>query len=474
MYSKLTSFLRTFLYFSLIFWAMSSGNLFAKPAAKGESPKESVSTQTAQTSKNKITSPQIEAEKNDTPTPKEKAVDKAGQRIGESIDKFSDAASSKLGKWIDTEVFLGITWLKLLFCLLLTFLVILLERMLRWVINIAIRKIPPHEDIISWRKRFLESLSSPFSLFVWSYGIYGALSPLYTHFQTKTGENLVHLVAQKAAYVGATIAIIWFILRLVGVLDVYLKRWAAATESTIDDMLVPIVGKTIRLFIILIGAMIIIQNMTGLKIGPLLASLGIGGLAVALAAKDSIANFFGTLTILFDKPFQVGHRITIDQYDGTVENVGFRSTRIRTLTGHLVTIPNEKLVNSSLENIGERPYIRWLTNIGITYDTPPDKVEKAVQIIREILENHEGMKEDFPPRVFFNGFNDWSLNIMVVVWYHPPDYWDYQAWQQKTCLEIMRRFEAEEIDFAFPSRTIYVANDDKRQLKLKMLKGEES
>jgi MscS family membrane protein len=254
---------------------------------------------------------------------------------------------------------------------------------------------------------------------------------------------------------------------------VYLKKWAAGTESTIDDMLVPIVGKTLRLFIIVIGGIIIVQNLTGLKIGPLLASLGIGGLAVALAAKDSIANFFGTLTILFDKPFQVGQRITIDQHDGTVENVGFRSTRIRTLTGHLVTIPNEKLVNSSVENIGERPHIRWLTNIGITYDTPPDKVEKAVQIIREILENHEGMQEDFPPRVFFNGFNDWSLNIMVIVWYHPPNYWDYQAWQQKACLEIMRRFEAEDVDFAFPSRTIYVANDDKRQLKLKMLKGQE-
>jgi MscS family membrane protein len=356
----------------------------------------------------------------------------------------------------------------------LTFLVIFLERMLRWIINTAIRKIPPDEDIISWKKRFLESLSSPLSLIVWSYGIYGALSPLYIHFQTKAGENLVYLVAQKAADIGVTIAIFWFILRLVGILDIYLKRWAAATESTIDDMLVHIVGKTLRLFIILIGAMIIIQNMTGLKIGPLLASLGIGGLAVALAAKDSIANFFGTLTILFDKPFQVGQRITIDKYDGTVESVGFRSTRIRTLTGHLVTIPNEKLVNSSVENIGERPYIRWLTNIGITYDTSPEKVEKTVQIIREILENHEGMKEDFPPRVFFNGFNDWSLNIMVIVWYHPPNYWDYQAWLQKTCLEIMHRFEAEGIDFAFPSRTIYLANDDKRQLKLKMLKGQES
>jgi MscS family membrane protein len=83
------------------------------------------------------------------------------------------------------------------------------------------------------------------------------------------------------------------------------------------------------------------------------------------------------------------------------------------------------------------------------------------------------MRDDFPPRVFFNGFDDWSLNIMVIVWYHPPNYWDFQEWLQKICLEIMRRFEAKDIDFAFPSRTIYLANDDKRQLKLKMLKAQE-
>jgi MscS family membrane protein len=473
MYSKLKSVLSALLYFSITFWVLLSVVSLANPVTKGVSPKESVPPQTAQPGKNKIDSPQVEAEKNGTHTLKEKAVEKAGERIGQQIDKFSRWASLKIGNWIEVEIFAGITWLKLLFCLLLTFLVVMVERLIRWLINSTIRKMPPHEDIISWKKRFLESLSSPLSLIVWSYGIYGALSPLYIHFQTKTGENLVYLVAHKAADMGVTIAIFWFILRLVGILDMYLKRWAAATESTIDDMLVPIVGKTLRLFIIVIGGIIIIQNITGLKIGPLLASLGIGGLAVALAAKDSIANFFGTLTILFDKPFQVGQRITIDKYDGTVENVGFRSTQIRTLTGHLVTIPNEKLVNSSVENIGERPHIRWLTNIGITYDTPPDKVEKAVQIIREILENHEGMQEDFPPRVFFNGFNDWSLNIMVVVWYHPPNYWDYQAWQQKTCLEIMRRFEAEDVDFAFPSQTLYMANDDKRQLKLMMIKGEE-
>jgi len=459
MQSRSRFLLGAILFLCVVILATAPCHVPAQTAQKSEVPKETIDTQ----AKDKTQAPFI----------KVKAMDKAGESVGKGIDKLSHSASSKFGKWIEIEIFAGITWLKLLFCLFLTFLVVIVERLLRWLINATIRKIPSDIDVVSWQRHFLLVFSKPLSLFIWSYGIYGALSPLYSHFRTPVGENLVHLVAQKAADIGGTIALFWFILSLVQILDVYLKKWAAGTESTIDDMLVPIVAKTLKVFIIVIGGIIVIQNLTGLKIGPLLASLGIGGIAVALAAKDSVANFFGTLTILFDKPFQVGQRIIADQYDGIVESVGFRSTQIRTLTGHLVTIPNEKLANSSLENIGERPYIRWLTNIGITYDTPPEKIEKAVQIIREILENHKGMKEDFPPRVFFNGFNDWSLNIMVIAWYHPPNYWDFQAWLQKTCLEIMRRFETEDIDFAFPSRTIYMANDDKRQLKLMMLKGQE-
>ena len=459
MQSRSRFLLGAILFLCVVILATAPCHVPAQTAQKSEVPKETIDTQ----AKDKTQAPFI----------KVKAMDKAGESVGKGIDKLSHSASSKFGKWIEVEIFAGITWLKLLFCLFLTFLVVIVERLLRWLINATIRKIPSDIDVVSWQRHFLLVFSKPLSLFIWSYGIYGALSPLYSHFRTPVGENLVHLVAQKAADIGGTIALFWFILSLVQILDVYLKKWAAGTESTIDDMLVPIVAKTLKVFIIVIGGIIVIQNLTGLKIGPLLASLGIGGIAVALAAKDSVANFFGTLTILFDKPFQVGQRIIADQYDGIVESVGFRSTQIRTLTGHLVTIPNEKLANSSLENIGERPYIRWLTNIGITYDTPPEKIEKAVQIIREILENHKGMKEDFPPRVFFNGFNDWSLNIMVIAWYHPPNYWDFQAWLQKTCLEIMRRFETEDIDFAFPSHTIYMANDDKRQLKLMMLKGQE-
>ena len=400
-------------------------------------------------------------------------IDQAGHRVSEKIEEFGTKASGRLGGWINSKVFADISWLKLLFCLLLIFVVVSAERVVRLLIQRRIQTIPHVEGMISWVRLLLKAVMRPLSLFIWVYGIYGALSPLYDHFQKADGSNLVYLVFQKTASVGGILALFWFVYLFVNVVDARLSQWAKTTESTIDDILVPLFGKTLRIFIVILAGIIVIQNLTGVEIGPLLASLGIGGLAVALAAKESIANFFGTLTILFDKPFQVGERIVIDNYDGVVEEVGFRSTRIRLLTGHLVTIPNEKVVNSGLENIGQRPNIRWLTHIGITYDTPSEKIEKAVAIIREIIANHEGMHPDFPPRVYFNGFNDWSLNIMVVAWYHPPEYWDFQEWVQRTCLEIARRFAAESIDFAFPTRTLHLANDAKRQLKVELLDKQE-
>ena len=398
-------------------------------------------------------------------------IDQAGRAVGDSLDKIGSIASRYFGGWINHKAVNGISWLKLFFCLLLLFLVLLAERVVRWLIQRKIKSIPAREGAISWTRLLLRAIAKPLTLFFWVYGTYSALSPLYSHFATPDGGNIVLAVFKHAADMGGTVALFWFFYQLVVLLDVRLMRWASSTENTIDDMLAPLVGKTLRIFIIIVGGMMVLQNLTGVKIGPLIASLGIGGLAVALAAKDSIANFFGTLTILFDKPFQVGERIVIEGYDGTVENVGFRSTRIRLLNGHLVTIPNEKVVNSTLENIGKRPNIRWLTNIGITYDTPADKITEAVEIIRAILENHEGMHPDFPPRVYFNAFNEWNLNILVLAWYHPPDFWLFQDWVQRVCLEIKRRFEAADIDFAFPSSTLYLANEDKRQLKLELLQS---
>jgi len=267
-----------------------------------------------------------------------KGVDKAGEKVGEQIDRFTQKASWRVGGWINMKVFAGVTWLKLIICLLLLFCVLAVERIVRLAIKREMGKLADGKKI---RYLMLEAIARPLSLFIWIYGIYFVLAPLFAHFQRPDGSNLVHTVAQKGADLGAAVALVWFIFKLVSILDYHLRNWAASTESAIDDVFAPLAGKTLRVFIVIIGALLIIQNLTGVKIGPLLASLGIGGIAVALAAKDSIANFFGTLTILFDKPFQIGDRVLIDNYDGVVENVGFRSTRIRTLTGNLVTIPNE-------------------------------------------------------------------------------------------------------------------------------------
>ncbi len=256
---------------------------------------------------------------------------------------------------------------------------------------------------------------------------------------------------------------------LVDVIDFYLIKFASKTHSKIDDVLAPLLGKSIRITVFVLVLINVIQQISGKSISTILAGLGIGSLAVALAAQDSIKNFFGSIVVLLDKPFEIGDRIVVEGHDGPVESIGFRSTRIRTLDGHLVVVPNSELVNKTVLNIGKRPYIRRVANITITYDTPPEKVEKAVAIIKEILAEHEGMHSDFPPRVFFDKFNDTSLNIVIMYWYHPPDYWKYMAFSEKVNMEILRRFNEEGIDFAFPTQTIYLANDNKRQLALKML-----
>ncbi len=275
-------------------------------------------------------------------------------------------------------------------------------------------------------------------------------------------------LADIAVNVLGTLAIIVFVYRLIELMVFELSKYAAREDNLLDSSFVQLMRMIAKIAVIAVGGIYLLQAVSGKPLSALLAGLGIGGLAVALAAQDTLKNFFGSLMIMLDKPFTVGQRITFGGYDGNVEQIGFRSTRVRTLTGHLVTIPNEKVASESVENIGRRPSIRRLANITITYDTPPDKVERALSIIREILDNHEGMQADFPPRVFFNEFNDASLNIIMLYWYHPPDWAAYMAFSERVNLQIMRAFEKEEIEFAFPSTTNYVAHDSRRPLHIRI------
>jgi len=189
------------------------------------------------------------------------------------------------------------------------------------------------------------------------------------------------------------------------------------------------------------------QNL-GIPLTTLLASAGVGGLAVALAAQDTLKNLFGTITLMADKPFRVGERIVIGKYDGVVEDIGLRSTRIRLLTGHQATIPNDELASSDIENVGRRPYVRRVSDLHVPLDTPREKIETVLEKIRESLHNHEGHHPDFPPRVFFNEFNSDSFNIRIFYWYHPPDYWKFLAFTERLNLEIFRIFEEQGVTFS--------------------------
>ncbi len=264
-----------------------------------------------------------------------------------------------------------------------------------------------------------------------------------------------------------SVALAVFIYEFVDIAEYYLMKYAQNTDTKLDDMLVPVLRKAMRVLVVIVASLHIYQSITNQSISTILAGLGLGGLAFALAAQDTIRNLFGFAMIVLDRPFVVGERINFDGHDGVVESVGLRSTRMRRLDGHVVTIPNSKAADAVIHNIGRRPYIRRIMNIGLTYDTPPDKVEKAVEIVRGIFQDHEGMDPEFPPRVYFNEFNADNLNIIVIYWYHPPLYWDYLAHCQRVNLEIMRSFEAEGIDFAFPTQTLYLAGDPARELVLR-------
>lgn len=261
-----------------------------------------------------------------------------------------------------------------------------------------------------------------------------------------------------------TIGVGYMLYWLVEVPSTWFARMAEKTESKLDNMLAPIVRKSLRVTVVLLVLVQIAQILSDKPITSVIAGLGIGGLAVALAAQDTIKNFFGSLVLFVDKPFELGDRIVIDGHDGPVEEVGLRSTKMRTLEGHLVTIPNGELANKTIQNIGKRPHIRRIVNITITYDTPPEKIERAIAVVKELLENHEGMHEDYPPRVYLSDLNADSLNIMAIYWYHPPNYWDYMTFTERFNKEVLRRFNEEGIDFAFPTQTMYLAQDASRPL----------
>ncbi len=213
----------------------------------------------------------------------------------------------------------------------------------------------------------------------------------------------------------------------------------------------------------------------GFPITTLIASAGIGGLAIALSAQGLMKGLFGTVTVLLDKPYRVGERIAVKGHDGIVEEIGLRSTKIRAFSNHLISIPNDQMADAEIENIGKRKHIRRSTDLHIPLDTPLAKLEEAVSCIRSILKDHEGADPAFPPRVYFTEFNPDSFNIRIIYWYMPPDLWKYYTFSESVNLQIMKTFEERGIQFSLPFRHSYWKRDAQQgPLEVTLIDGQQA
>ncbi|MDG1279534.1 MAG: mechanosensitive ion channel family protein [Algoriphagus sp.] len=243
--------------------------------------------------------------------------------------------------------------------------------------------------------------------------------------------------------------------KLVNVLAAYFARLATKTESTLDDQLVPLLRKTLKAFVVIIGTLFILRDGLNLDIIPFLTGLSIGGVAIALAAQDTIKNFFGSVMIFIDKPFQVGDWITSGDIDGTVEEVGFRSTRIRTFRNSLMYVPNGKIADATLDNHGLRQYRRFYTTLTVTYDTPPQLIEEFVKGLREIVVAHPHTRKDMY-HIYFNNLSSYSQDIMFYIFFEVPTWGEELACRHEILVQTVKLANTLGVRFAFPTQTLHM------------------
>ncbi|MCP3663326.1 MAG: mechanosensitive ion channel family protein [Gammaproteobacteria bacterium] len=265
---------------------------------------------------------------------------------------------------------------------------------------------------------------------------------------------LVLLVAVKFL---ASISGVWAAYRMVDLLTVRLASRARLTDNRLDDVLAPLIPRSLKVFVTIIGIVFIADNLN-IDVTSLLAGLGLGGLAFALAAKDMVQNLFGSITVLMDRTFSVGDWIVVDGVEGSVENIGFRSTRVRTFYNSLVTVPNSKFITADVDNMGERSYRRLSCKLSLTYDTPPDRIEAFCEGARELIRQHPYMRKDYY-QVYLNELGASSLDVLLYVFWQTPEWNTELRERHRFLLDILRLAKRLNVEFAFPTQTLYMRQE---------------
>ncbi|MEM9463166.1 MAG: mechanosensitive ion channel family protein [Myxococcota bacterium] len=285
-------------------------------------------------------------------------------------------------------------------------------------------------------------------------GIWAAITALpLPQIQSFDLDHVINQIYQATTIGLAT----WLGVRLISELSVLWARKAAGTEDTFDDQLVPIVRKTAKVILVSVGGVMILQNL-GYSVGSLLAGLGIGTAAIAFASKDTIANFFGSLVVFIDRPFQVGDWVEIGDVEGTVEEVDIRTTRVRTFANSLITVPNSKMTVTEIQNWSRMQKRRIKMVVGLSYATTAPQMRQAVAAIRGVIEGDERFHHDFY-LVNFNELGESSLNIFCYFFTRTTVWAEYMQVREEFLLAVMEAMAELGLEIAFPTRTVHLVGD---------------
>jgi len=320
----------------------------------------------------------------------------------------------------------------------------LLRRMLRPVASLLERTETHYDDTV------LESVQRPLSWLINLVAFYFAILVL------DLPSELIRVASLLLQTIG-TVTAAWMVHNLIEVVVAVLNDYAEETDSEVDDYLVPVIGRVMRVALYALVLVLIVQQW-GYNVTSLLAGLGIGGLAFALAAKPTLSNWFGSLMIFTDRPFNIGDRIDIDAGEGVVEEVGLRSTRIRTREDSLISIPNAEIAGKPIENLSARRERRLEVTVGLVYRTTAEQIRTIVDEIEALLDDHESIDAE-ESIVRFEEFGASALEVYVDCYAQTTDRATYFAIREEIHFGIAEIVEEAGSAFAFPSRSLYVENE---------------
>lgn len=298
--------------------------------------------------------------------------------------------------------------------------------------------------------RLIDALEKPASLFILFFGLYLAIAVLPMEEEM---FNFFTLLFRGVS----TLLVFWGILRFLDVLADVVIKVSDLKGSTVGAF-VPLMKKATRVFVIIVGIIMVIDNL-GYSVGGILATLGLGGAAFAFAAKDTIANLYGSFALAMDRPFKVGDWIMVgNEVDGDVEEIGLRSTKIRTWPKTVLSIPNNVLANEMINNWSQMPKRRVKQIVGVEYGTSTKTMEALVEDIRQLLREDEGVNQEFT-LVNFTDFGESSLNILVYYFTTTTAWLEHMDVRQRVNLKIMDAIEARGSSIAFPTRTVHLEGE---------------